>query len=179
MRSLLVYAALLLAAAAPAPPEPDGYRDDGYRTVTPLTFNGRAALETSAAERLWKSGQAQFVDTLPLAPRPVGLPEGTIWRPKPRDDIPGSIWLPDTGYGTLAPVMEAWFRSALAEATHGDQEKPLVFYCLADCWMSWNAAKRAQALGYAHVEWYRDGTDGWQAAGLPLEPRTPVPRPGE
>ena len=45
----------------------------------------------------------------------------------------------------------------------------LVFYCLANCWMSWNAAKRALSLGYPNVAWYRDGTDGWLAASLPLE----------
>ena len=38
--------------------------------------------------------------------------------------------------------------------------------------MSWNAAKRALALGYAHVAWYPEGADGWAAAGLPLEKRT-------
>ena len=37
--------------------------------------------------------------------------------------------------------------------------------------MSWNAAKRALALGYTHVAWYPEGTDGWAAADLPLEPR--------
>jgi PQQ-dependent catabolism-associated CXXCW motif protein len=52
-----------------------------------------------------------------------------------------------------------------------------VFYCLASCWMSWNAAKRALAIGYRHVAWYPDGTDGWAADHLPLELRTPVPRP--
>ena len=42
------------------------------------------------------------------------LPEGTLWRDKPRSDIPGSIWLPDTGYGELAPVMADYFRAGLA-----------------------------------------------------------------
>ena len=43
--------------------------------------------------------------------------------------------------------------------------------------MSWNAAKRALSLGYAHVAWYPDGTDGWQASDLPTEVREPIPRP--
>jgi PQQ-dependent catabolism-associated CXXCW motif protein len=51
----------------------------------------------------------------------------------------------------------------------------VVFYCLADCWMSWNAAKRAAAWGYTRVYWYRDGTDGWAAAKLPLVEAQPVP----
>ena len=52
-----------------------------------------------------------------------------------------------------------------------------MFYCLANCWMSWNAARRAIALGYRNVAWYPDGTDGWAAQHLPLEPRIPMPRP--
>ena len=39
--------------------------------------------------------------------------------------------------------------------------------------MSWNAAKRALALGYRRVLWYPEGTDGWARQGLPLERRAP------
>ncbi len=53
----------------------------------------------------------------------------------------------------------------------------MVFYCLAECWMSWNAAKRAIALGYRQVIWYPEGTDGWAAAGLPLSVTEPEPMP--
>jgi PQQ-dependent catabolism-associated CXXCW motif protein len=49
-----------------------------------------------------------------------------------------------------------------------------VVYCLKDCWMSWNAAKRALAMGYTNVAWYPDGTDGWASADLPLEQATPA-----
>ena len=42
--------------------------------------------------------------------------------------------------------------------------------------MSWNAARRAVAWGYDSVIWYPDGTDEWEAAGLPLAPSSPVPR---
>ena len=55
---------------------------------------------------------------------------------------------------------------------------PLLFYCLKDCWMSWNAAKRAIALGYRHVYWFPEGTDGWTEAGGTLQagaPAEPVP----
>jgi rhodanese-related sulfurtransferase len=45
--------------------------------------------------------------------------------------------------------------------------------------MSWNAAKRALQLGYSNIAWYREGTDGWLAAGLPLVTITPEPRPDE
>ena len=46
---------------------------------------------------MWKSRDAIFLDVMPHAPRPANLPPGTIWREKPRRNIPGSVWLPDTG----------------------------------------------------------------------------------
>ena len=52
-------------------------------------------------------------------------------------------------------------------------------YCQADCWMSWNAAKRILSYGYSNVAWYPDGTDGWERANLPMAEAQPEPRPGE
>jgi PQQ-dependent catabolism-associated CXXCW motif protein len=179
-RALLVAGSVLLAGAAPdaaAPPEPSGYRMEEYRAPTPASLHGAKVLTTEQAHALWAKEQAAFVDVLPQPPRPQGLPASTIWRPKPRLDIPHSIWLPDTGYGALAPIMEAYFERGLAQASAGDHDRTLVFYCLESCWMSWNAAKRAITLGYTNVAWYRDGTDGWTANGFPTEERQPVPRP--
>jgi PQQ-dependent catabolism-associated CXXCW motif protein len=169
--------ALLLLAAADAPPEPAGFRMDDYRAPTPATLQGASVLSTQQAHVLWQNHAAVFVDVLPQVPRPSGLPVSTIWREKPREDIPGSIWLPDTGYGALAPVMERYFQDGLVQASDGNRDRVLVFYCLANCWMSWNAAKRAVTLGYTHVAWYPEGTDGWNADHLPVEQRTPLPRP--
>lgn len=46
----------------------------------------------------------------------------------------------------------------------------MVFYCASTmCWMSYNAALRARALGYLDVLWYRGGIEAWKAAGLPLQ----------
>jgi PQQ-dependent catabolism-associated CXXCW motif protein len=73
--------------------------------------------------------------------------------------------------------MADYFDHGLQRATGTNRDRMIVFYCLANCWMSWNAAKRAISLGYNHVAWYPDGTDGWAADGLPLETRTPEPRP--
>ena len=171
-RFCLPAAVVLLLAAAP--PEPSGYRMDDYRSPTPATLQGATVITTEEARTHWQKHDALFIDVLPQAPKPVGLPTGTIWRPKPRNDIPGSIWLPDTGYGALAPVMEKYFEHGLQQATAGDQAQLIVFYCQANCWMSWNAAKRAMALGYTRVAWYPDGTDGWAMDHLPLELR-PVP----
>ena len=175
--------ALFLVAAAGAKAadvaEPDGYRLEDYRSPVPATLRGARVIGTEEAETIWRSHSATFVDVLPRPPRPRDLPAGTLWRDKPRANIPGSIWLPDTGYGELAPSMAEYFSKGLAKVTGGDRARTLVLYCLVDCWMSWNAAKRALALGYADVAWYPDGTDGWLNALLPLENATPEPRSGE
>jgi PQQ-dependent catabolism-associated CXXCW motif protein len=169
-------AALLLAPArAQGIAEPEAYRTEDYRAPVPATLRGARVLTTDDAEQLWKAGTAVFVDVMPHAPKPANLPAGTIWREKPRLNIPGSIWLPDTGYGALAPVTEAYLRGNLARVTGGDRARLLVIYCLRDCWMSWNAAKRVLAMGYANVAWYPDGTDGWQEADLPLVSARPEP----
>jgi PQQ-dependent catabolism-associated CXXCW motif protein len=177
--AFMVIVVAAVEAAAAEVPEPDGYRLEDYRSPTPMTLHGARVIGTAEAETIWRNHSASFVDVLPRPPRPRDLPEGTLWRDKPRPNIPGSIWLPDTGYGELAPSMAGYFAKGLEKATNGDHARVLVLYCLADCWMSWNAAKRALALGYSDVAWYREGTDGWLAAGLPLQDATPEPRPGE
>jgi PQQ-dependent catabolism-associated CXXCW motif protein len=180
----LRFALVLMIAVAGKPamagvPEPDGYRLENYRSPTPTTLRGVKVVDTDEAEKIWRSHSASFVDVLPRPPRPRNLPEGTLWRDTPRADIPGSIWLPDTGYGELASSMAGYFSKGLDKATNGDRTRILVLYCLANCWMSWNAAKRALSLGYSGVVWYPEGTDGWLAAGLPLQPAEPEPRPDE
>lgn len=168
IRGLAVLCTVLPTALAAQSPEPDGYRTEAYRAPVPATLAGATVLTTAMAEELWRSG-AGFVDVLPQAPKPAGLPEGTIWRDKPRHSIPGAIWLPNTGYGDLADDTLNYFQAGLRAASDNDTDAPLVFFCLEECWMSWNAAKRAVALGYSSVSWYPDGTDGWAFEELPLE----------
>jgi PQQ-dependent catabolism-associated CXXCW motif protein len=176
---ILAFAVAAASAQDATAPEPDAYRTQDYRAPTPATLKGARVITTGEAAAIWRDGSAVFVDVLPQAPRPAGLPPGTIWRDKPRLDIPGSIWLPDTGYGELASVTEDYFRKGLEHAAGADRSKMLVFYCLKDCWMSWNAAKRALAMGYANVAWFPEGSDGWQEAGLPQAEAQPAAgRPG-
>jgi PQQ-dependent catabolism-associated CXXCW motif protein len=162
------------ADTAPVP-EPADYRLDNYRAPTPLTVAGGTTIATAEAAELWRDHGAVFVDVLPAPRRPEGLPTDALWKPVPRRDIPGSLWLPETGRGALSPALDNYFSDSLERATHGDKTATLVFYCLADCWMSWNAAKRAAAYGFTHVLWYRDGTDGWEAAQLPTAETAPAP----
>jgi PQQ-dependent catabolism-associated CXXCW motif protein len=162
-----------------AVPEPSGYRTRDYRASTPASLAGARVVATAEAEALWHDKAAIFVDVMPRAPRPPNLPAGTIWRDRPRMNIPGSIWLPDTGYGELAPVTEDYLRNNLAHVTGGDRTKLLVIYCLKDCWMSWNAAKRILTMGYINVAWYPEGTDGWTDALLPVVDAQPAPTVGD
>jgi PQQ-dependent catabolism-associated CXXCW motif protein len=173
----LVLGMLLVAGASvrAEPPEPQGYRTDDYRAPTPATVAGGTALDTSAARQLWKGGGVVWFDVLAAPHRPANLPASAVWLPVPRRDVPGSLWLPDVGRGELNDKLAAYFHTNLERATQGRRDAPVVFYCLADCWMSWNAAKRAASWGYTRVYWYRDGTDGWEAAKLPLAPAAPVP----
>lgn len=169
--------AIAAAHAQPAVPEPEDFRVDAYRAPTPSTLRGARVLTTSEAEAVWRAKSGAFVDVLPRAPKPPNLPAGTVWRDRPRANIPGSLWLPDTGYGKLAADTEAYLRDGLARASSGRPETLLVIYCQADCWMSWNAAKRAMTYGYRNIAWYPAGTDGWEQAGLPLADAQPEPRP--
>lgn len=159
--------------------EPGGYRTDDYRAPVPATLSGGRVLTTEQAETVWRVKSGSFIDVLPRAPKPKNLPVGTVWRDQPRSNIPGSIWLPDTGYGVLSAATEDYFQRGLSRASDGDHARLLVFYCQADCWMSWNAAKRARAFGYTNVAWYPEGTDGWSFANLPLADAQPEPRPEE
>ena len=168
----------LIVAADPVS-EPDDYRADDYRTPTPATLKGARVVTTAEAEEIWKAGSAIFIDVLPQPPRPNNLPAGTIWRDKPRLNIPGSIWLPDTGYGKLAEATEAYLQRGLERASGGNKAALLVIYCQENCWMSWNAAKRVLSYGYPNVAWYPDGTEGWERANLPVAESQPESRTDE
>jgi PQQ-dependent catabolism-associated CXXCW motif protein len=175
----LVLAGGAAAGQTPSADEPESYRSENYRSRTPATLRGARVVSTIEAQAIWSEGSAAFIDVLPNFPPPPDLPAGTLWRGQQRFNIPGSTWLPDTGYGELSPAADGYLKTGLERITGGDRAKPLVIYCLRDCWMSWNAAKRAVIWGYTGVIWYPEGTDGWQDAGLPLEEAKPAPHPGE
>jgi PQQ-dependent catabolism-associated CXXCW motif protein len=181
-RRLLVAVLMALASAVRAQqevPEPHEYRTDDYRAPVPATLAGARVVTTDEAETIWRDKQGAFIDVLPRPPKPQNLPEGTVWRDKPRFNIPGSLWLPDTGYGKLAAASEDYFRQGLARASGGNSAALLVIYCQENCWMSWNAAKRAMSYGYTNVAWFPEGTEGWERALLPMEESQPAPRPGD
>jgi PQQ-dependent catabolism-associated CXXCW motif protein len=183
MRAVTFYAALnalltLLALQAPAfadgaVPEPSGYRMEEYRAPVPGTLRGAQVVTTQEAAALWRDKSAVFFDVMPHTPKPAKLPAGTIWREKVRKNIPGSTWLPNVGYGALSKEDSDYFQTGIDAKTGNDKTHKILFYCMTDCWMSWNAAKRAVELGHTSVLWYPFGADGWEAGGLPLAEDTP------
>ena len=148
--------------------EPSGYRMEDFRTTVPATLRGARVLTDDEAADIWNKNGAVFIDVYPQAPKPPNLPAGTFWREPVHRSIEGAQWLPNVGYGALSASMDEYFRSRLEQISKGKRDAALVFFCLKDCWMSWNAAKRALEYGYTDVMWFRDGTDGWQELGYPL-----------
>src|ERR1700743_3608807 len=113
----IIFAAAEVRAAEVA--DRESYRLEDYRAPTPATLRGAKAIGTEEAEKIWRSRDASFVDVLAGRPRPRNPQEGMFGRDNPRPDIPGSIWLPDTGYGELSAPMADYFARGLAKATHG------------------------------------------------------------
>ena len=161
---LSILSSVNCSAAEVAVAEPAGYRLDEYKAPVPATLAGAEVATTQEVAALWEQKAAIFFDVMPRLPKPDNLPKGTIWRDAPRKDIPGSIWLANVGYGEITKETEAYFQAGLAANTAGDKTRKILIYCMTDCWMSWNAAKRAVSWGYTSVIWYPDGADGWERA---------------
>ena len=167
-----VLAGLISAGMAAETPEGvdsvTGYRIGGYRGKTPASAPGAATVDTAAVQKLQAAGAA-LIDVwgVPgVEPDPLG---GAWVFDKPHETIPGARWVPNVGTGTLNITMQGYFKEQLTKAAGPPPGKPLVFFCQRDCWMSWNASKRAAAWGYTAVNWYPDGTDGWKDSGAAFE----------
>ncbi|MGC6373935.1 PQQ-dependent catabolism-associated CXXCW motif protein [Pseudomonas sp. K2I15] len=149
----------------------DGYRINLYRSPTPEQLPGATIVDTPALQTLLRQTPAPvLVDVY----RRQWL-QGRFIEDQPHANLPGSHWLANTGDGDLTPEWQGYFARHLYKLTAGSLAQPLVFYCRSDCWLSWNAVKRAASLGYTSVYWYRDGLDAWEAAKLPVAPAQPEP----
>ena len=158
--------------------EPAGYRMDKYRSPVPATLSGATVLSAATLQQLIVERHPVLIDVLPKQRKPKGRDKSQLWIEPKRENLPGSVWLPNVGLGELSPDFAEWFASELTKLTGGDRAKPVVFYCDANCWMSWNAAKRAmQELGFTQVFWYPEGVQGWKRAGQPLEKAEAMPMP--
>jgi PQQ-dependent catabolism-associated CXXCW motif protein len=170
--SLAICLAAAPAFADPNVPIPQTYRLDDYRAPVPDTVPGAEVLHIPEVQRRVAQRDAMLIDVLPAPRRPPSMRPGTPWLPARHPSLPGSVWWPEIGRGALAEAVELRLRQRLQEVTQDDPARLLIFYCLADCWMSWNAARRAGAMGF-HAAWFPEGVDGWQAAGLPTQGTLP------
>lgn len=159
----------IIAFANAAVPQPDGYRMEDYDAPVPVGLDGATRVTAADVKALQVEKNALVVDVIPEHRKPDFLPKNQIWIPVPHKGLPGALWLPDVGFGALSEVTEHYFRSHLAKATKGDLDHPVVFYCRIDCWMSWNAGKRALGYGYTQVYWFADGIEDWDFEGFEFD----------
>lgn len=163
MNRLVVAACIAAAPVLAQVPEPEDYRGEPYNAPVPETLSGAETIGAERAMDLHAQG-IPFVDVYPRTVKPENLPEDIAWREPRHDTIPGAVWLWDTGYQRISVAEETRLEDGLKRVTDGDQTAPVVIFCRADCWMSWNAAKRAVGMGYSGVIWFPGGTDEWQDA---------------
>ncbi len=162
---MLLTAAAHANSVATTGPEFDaatGYRVARYRAPLPEWAPGSTRIFAADLAALVKAKQAVLVDV--MAAEGGGYDPATgEWRlTKIHDTIPGSIWLPDVGRGRIDTRIESYFTSNLNRLTEGDKSRAIVIFCRSDCWMSWNAVRRAALLGYQHIYWLPEGIDGWR-----------------
>lgn len=152
-----------------------GFRLGHYRAPTPESVPNAQRIKLDELKALLKKPNVALLDV--MAHTGAGPDPATgEWRVnEARFHIPGSVWLPEVGLGRLTPVLRRYFRDNLERITSGDKSHTIVIYCIADCWPSWNAAKRAGEWGYENVLWFSEGSDGWSQVGLPLEKAHAVP----
>lgn len=175
----IALAALALSPATGFAAEFDastGYRVDRYRTPVDRPLEGGETADLATVDRLLAEKGAALVDVMP-ARAGYDAKTGSWLLADKHLNVAGSAWLPEVGRGALDPVIEAYFRGALRRLTADAPDRPLIFYCMADCWMSWNAVKRAASYGYRNLYWFPEGTDGWRDADRPLVDGDPWPIP--
>lgn len=152
-----------------------GYRIARYRAPVPETVPGGTRIFVDDVERLIAGKSVIMLDVM-AATGPGPDPKTGRWRiTKSHMHIPGSVWLPDVGKGKIDAAIRVYLSENLMRLTKGDKSHPIIIYCQADCWMSWNAVKRLAEMGYTKLYWYPEGTDGWSDWDGALVPAKPVP----
>ena len=165
MRALILVLALCSAALTRADEDVDHglppvatLRTADLAAPTPREVPGAKTIRTGALR-----------ESLQTAPPPLlfDVLGGDV-----HESLPGAIWLPGAGRGlSFTDSVQGRLAQTLKAMTKGDRRRPLVFFCQGpQCWLSYNAALRAVALGYEAVYWYRGGIEAWLAAGGDLVP---------
>jgi PQQ-dependent catabolism-associated CXXCW motif protein len=135
-------------------------RQAPYSAPTPVDVPGGKVIRTEQLKALVDSANPLLID--------VAVGDGHV-------TLKGAVWLPGAGRGVhFLDPLQADLAARLSALTTRDKARPLVFFCGdVECWLSYNAALRATALGYTQVYWYRGGIAAW------LEAKFPTDRVGE
>ncbi len=168
LAALLALPALLCTApaCAQAGAKPAAYADEdrdwgvppatplrtvGYHGPTPPRIPGGKVVTTVELKALLEQPQRPYV---------IDVLGGGVHR-----TLAGAFWMIGAGAGDMDRDEEKRFASAIAGFAGGDKNRAMVFYCVdSECWLSYNAALRAIALGYTNVMWYRGGIASWRTA---------------
>lgn len=170
----LLLIVLLSAAADPSFDPATGYRVAQYRGIVPGPPPGVSQVDARAVARLVDRHAAILVDVVP-AEGGIRDPATGRWRlAKPAASIPGAAWFPEAGRGVPDSAIARWFLAGVRRLLQAHPRRSIVVFCLADCWMSWNAALRLHRAGIP-VLWFGEGSDGWRDLGRALKPVTPFP----
>ena len=152
-----------------------GLRIHHYTDPVPDSVPGGVTLNTAELAVLIKQESVILIDVLSINDVRYDELDGS-WPDYPaRENIPGSLWLPNVGYGQPADDMQTYFVSSVNAAADGQRDTPIVVYCVSSCWMGWNAVQHLSRAGFMRLYWYPDRTDGWLTAGYPVSPSEPVP----
>ncbi len=157
-----------------------GYRAQRYRAPVDRLPEPARRIALDEALRLAPGKDALFLDVLPVESGWRDPQTGVWLLSVPHATIPHAHWHPETGRS--APDRALWdaLRADVRRWRRDHPRAPVVLFCRADCWMSWNAARRLAREGIAHVTWLEEGIEGWRGAGRQLDvvaPVTVAPRP--
>jgi PQQ-dependent catabolism-associated CXXCW motif protein len=143
------------------------YRIERPRSPVPGPPEGVTALDAAGVAALAK--RALLIDVSPVEDGRRDAASGRWTLRAPARSIPGALWFPEAGRVPGNAAIIAHFTASVPRLAAG---RPVVVFCLADCWMSWNAALRLHRMGM-RVHWFGAGRDGWAAAGRALVPVEP------
>ena len=135
-------------------------RTVGYHEPTPTRIPGGKVVTTGELKAMLEQASRPYV---------IDVLGGGIHR-----TISGAFWMIGAGAGDMSKDEESRFAKALAAFAGGDKGRAMVFFCVdTECWLSYNTALRAIALGYTNVMWYRGGVAAWRSAELPMAQSDP------
>ena len=152
-----------------------GLRIHHYTERVPDHVPGGRVVDTQGIKRLIDTADVVLIDVLSISGVRYDEIDGSWTGYEPRYNLPESLWLPNVGYGRPSEDMLNYFIDTVRNAVLGDLSRPILIYCVSDCWMGWNAVQHLARAGFSNVYWAPRGTDGWTEAGYEVVLTKPTP----